>query len=184
MRCWWCLSPEPRAVNRFRITALSNDHDRSSFSSASPALDRYLQQQASQDARRLVAACFVAVPQDAAATVAGFYTLSAGSVMLLDFPDAVIKKLPRYPVAPVARIGRLAVDSRFERQQLGRALLWDAARRTLASSVAAMALVVDAKDEQAGAFYRHHGFVPFANNALQLFLPLASLKSDVADAAH
>jgi predicted GNAT family N-acyltransferase len=89
--------------------------------------------------------------------------------------ETVVKKLPRYPVAPVARLGRLAVDRRFEGQQLGRALLWDAAQRALASSVAAFALVVDAQDDRAAAFYRHHGFIDFGSTALQRFLPLASL---------
>jgi GNAT superfamily N-acetyltransferase len=162
---------------RFRITNLTNDHDRRGFQSSSPALDRYLQERANQHVRRLVAACFVAMPENESTTVAGFYTLSAGSVVLSDFPETVVKKLPRYPVAPVARLGRLAVDRRFEGQQLGRALLWDAAQRALASSVAACALVVDAKDERAAAFYRHHGFIEFGSTALQLFLPLASLKN-------
>jgi GNAT superfamily N-acetyltransferase len=161
---------------RFRITNLSNDHHRRGFQSSSPVLDRYFQEQANQDVRRLVAACFVAMPENESTTVAGFYTLSAGSVVLSDFPEAVVKKLPRYPVAPVARVGRLAVDRRFEGQQLERAMLWDAAQRALDSSVASFALVVDAKDERATAFYRHHGFIDFGAAPLQLFLPLASLK--------
>jgi hypothetical protein len=74
---------------RFRITNLTNDHDRRSFQSSSPVLDRYLQERANQDVRRLVAACFVAMPENESTTVAGFYTLSAGSVVLSDFPERV-----------------------------------------------------------------------------------------------
>ena len=140
-------------------------------------LDRYFHEQVSQDVRRLVAACFVALPEGDSATVAGFYTLSAGSVVLADLPEAVSRKLPRYPVVPVAKVGRWAVDRRFERQQLGRALVWDAAKRAMALSVAAFALVVDAKDEAAAAFYRQQGFTPFGASELQLFIALASLKS-------
>ncbi|MDS4055359.1 GNAT family N-acetyltransferase [Accumulibacter sp.] len=165
-------------MTRFSIAPLAPHHDRRSFESASPLLDRYFREQVSQDVRRLVAACYVATLVDTGA-VAGFYTLAAGSVVLTDLPEATISKLPRYPAVPVARLGRLAVHRRFAGQQLGAALLWDAAQRALASSVAAFALVVDAKDHHAAAFYRHHGFIPFNEKPLQLFLPLASLRSGV-----
>lgn len=165
-------------MTRFSIISLSDEHDRSSFESTSPILDRYFREQATQDVRRLVTACYVATPLDTV-LVAGFYTLAAGSVVLSDLPEAMAKKLPRYPAVPVARLGRLAVDRRFTGQQLGPALLWDAAQRALASSLAAFALVVDAKDDGAAAFYRHHGFIPCADQALQLFLPLASFRSRI-----
>lgn len=165
-------------MTRFSIISLSDEHDRSSFESTSPILDRYFREQATQHVRRLVTACYVAMPLDTV-LVAGFYTLAAGSVVLSDLPEAMAKKLPRYPAVPVARLGRLAVDRRFTGQQLGPALLWDAAQRTLASSLAAFALVVDAKDDGAAAFYRHHGFIPCADQALQLFLPLASFRSRI-----
>lgn len=74
---------------------------------------------------------------------------------------------------PVARIGRLAVDQRYRGHKLGRALLWDAIARSLRAEVAMFVLVVDAKDGEAEAFYRHHGFVPIAPR--QLVVPLASL---------
>ena len=165
-------------MTRFSITSLSDEHDRSTFESASPILYRYFREQATQDVRRLVTACYVATPLDTV-LVAGFYTLAAGSVVLSDLPEAMAKKLPRYPAVPVARLGRLAVDRRFTGQQLGAALLWDAAQRALASSLAAFALVVDAKDDRAAAFYRHHGFIPCADQPLQLFLPLASFRSRI-----
>jgi hypothetical protein len=34
-------------------------------------------------------------------------------------------------------------------------------------------MVVDAKDDAALAFYRHHGFTAFASAAMSLYLPLA-----------
>lgn len=165
-------------MTRFSITSLSDEHDRSTFESASPILDRYFREQATQDVRRLVTACYVATPLDTV-LVAGFYTLAAGSVVLSDLPEAIAKKLPRYPAVPVARLGRLAVDRRFTGQQLGAALLWDAAQRALASPLAAFALVVDAKDDAAAAFYRHHGFISCADQPLQLFWPLASFRSRI-----
>jgi GNAT superfamily N-acetyltransferase len=85
------------------------------------------------------------------------------------------KRLPRYPTVPVARLGRLAVDEGYRGQKLGAALLWDAATRAARSEMAVFALMVAAKDDQAEAFYRHHGFVLFGGATRQLVLPLASL---------
>ena len=82
------------------------------------------------------------------------------------------KRLPRYPSVPVARVGRLAVDQAFHGQKLGGALLADAAVRAARSEVAVFALVVDAKDDTAVAFYRHHGFEGFGSKDRQLIVSL------------
>ncbi len=107
--------------------------------------------------------------------MAGYYTLAAAGIPLADMPAQLAKRLPRYPSVPVARLGRLAVDQAYRGRKLGSALLWDAIQRSLRSEVAVFALVVDAKDEQAEAFYRHHGFVPFGSQPRQFVLPLTNL---------
>lgn len=157
----------------FLIEPLGPCHDRASFSSGVEPLDRYLRQQATQDVRRRVAACYVAL-DSATLQVAGYYTLSAGGILLSDLPESLARRLPRYPSVPVARLGRLAVDRNYQGRKLGGALLWDAGMRALRSELAAFALVVDAKDEQAAAFYRHHGFVPLGGQTHQLVLPLST----------
>jgi ribosomal protein S18 acetylase RimI-like enzyme len=86
----------------------------------------------------------------------------------------MIKRLPRYPTLPAIRIGRLAVDERYRGRGLGGALLADAALKALVEPAAALALLVDAKDAAAVAFYEHHGFVRFASQPGTLFLPLAT----------
>ena len=125
---------------------------------------------------RTARACDVAV-DSRDGKVAGFYTLAAGGVPLTDLhlPEAAIKKLPRYPSVPVARVGRLAVDSGYRGRGLGAALLWDAATRAARSEVAIFALVVDAKDDAAAAFYRHFGFTALGSSERQFVLPLRSL---------
>jgi ribosomal protein S18 acetylase RimI-like enzyme len=158
---------------RFRIEALAPEHDRASFTCGSDALDRYLREQASQDIRRRTSACYVAVDAQSSA-IAGYYTLAAGSVPLMDLPEAMAKQLPRYPLVPVARLGRLAVSIAFQGQQLGAALLWHAGR-AMQSGMGVFALVVDAKDETAAAFYKHHGFTAFSCNPLAFVLPIATL---------
>lgn len=150
-------------------------HDRSAFSCGSPSLDRYLREQASQDIKRLMANCFVAV-ETATNAIAGYYTLSATNVPANELPPELLKRLPRYPILPAALVGRLAVDQNFHRKGLGSVLLADAALRVLKGDMKAFAIVVDAKDENAVTFYRLQGFRPFASRPMSLFLPLGTAK--------
>jgi ribosomal protein S18 acetylase RimI-like enzyme len=153
------------------ITALKPAHDRSRFNSGVPALDRYLREQVTQDIRRRVAACFVALTDEL--RIAGYCTLSTASVPLTDLPDAVRRKLPHYAAVPAVRMGRLAVDVEFQGQGTGGVLLYDALHRAARSEISAAVLIVDAKDKQAADFYRHHGFNILANAPLSLFLRIA-----------
>jgi ribosomal protein S18 acetylase RimI-like enzyme len=162
-------------ATRFNIEKLSAKHDRSQFDCDSDPLNRYFTQQVTQDVRRRVAACFVAVTS--AGAVAGYYTLASASITLTDLPTETAKRLPRYPSGPAVRMGRLAVDRQFKGEGLGAALLADALTRALSSDIAAFALIVDAKDDAAVAFYRYHGFIAFGDNPRALFLPLATAKA-------
>ncbi len=157
----------------FRIEPLGPQHDRARFASGTDALDRYFREQVTQDVRRRVTTCYVAV-EAATARIAGYYTLSAAGIPLGELPAPLARRLPRYPSVPVARLGRLAVDQAFRGRQLGAALLWDAVLRARRSEIAVYALVVDAKDDQAEAFYRHHGFIAFSSLPRKLVLPLAN----------
>ncbi len=157
----------------FRIEHLGKQ-DRSGFTCGSESLDRYFRSQVSQDIRRRVAACYIALEQDSG-RIAGFYTLSASQVSLGDLPEDIQRKLPRYPAVPAVRLGRLAVDQIFKGRGLGSALLVDAARRALHSDIAAFAMVVDAKDDRAAAFYRHHGFLDLSTDERALFVTLMRL---------
>lgn len=155
-------------------------HDRSAFCCGTETLDRYLREQASQDVKRLMASCFLAI-ETATNAIAGYYTLAASSVPASDLPPEVLKRLPRYPVLPVALAGRLAVDQRFRSKGLGSALLADAALRVLKGDAKAFALIVEAKDDNAVAFYQHPGFRRFASKPASLFLPLGTAKKAAAD---
>lgn len=158
----------------FRLASLDAAHDRAAFRSDSDLLNRYLREQATQDIRRRVAACFVALTDGQC--IAGYYTLASASLLLADLPASTGKKLPRYPTVPGIRMGRLAVDQAFKGQGLGGALLADALDRAARAEIAAFAMIVDAKDEVAAAFYRHHGFIALPDSPLTLFLPLASIQ--------
>jgi ribosomal protein S18 acetylase RimI-like enzyme len=156
----------------FRITLLDSAFDRSSFDSGSAPLDAYFQRQVTQDIRRRVTACFVALTDEN--RVAGYYTLASTSMLLAELPAGVVKKLPRYPLVPAVRMGRLAVDREYRGRGLGGALLADALDRATRAEIAAFALLVDAKDGAAAAFYRHHGFIALPSSSMTLFLSLAT----------
>ena len=158
----------------FQLAPLDAVHDRTTFNSDSPALNRYLREQVTQDVRRRVAACFVALAEGQ--RIAGYHTLASASLLLVDLEASIRKKLPRYPTVPAVRMGRLAVDQVFKGQGLGGALLADALDRAARSEIAAFALMVDAKDKAAAAFYRHHGIIVLPDSPLSLFLPLATVQ--------
>ncbi len=164
----------PSPHTRFQLAPLGRQHDRSGFACGSTALDRYLQQQARQDADKGVAAAFV-LTLPPAARVLGYYTLSASVVHADELPAAIAKKLPRYPQLPVVLLGRLAVHSSMKGQGLGQFLLLDALHRCLqaAANIAAMAVVVDAKDAAAAAFYQRYGFAPLQAQPQRQFLPMS-----------
>jgi ribosomal protein S18 acetylase RimI-like enzyme len=156
-----------------RLAPLGAEHDRGSFHCGDEALDRYFRTQATQDIRRRIANCFAAV-EITTGVVAGYYTIAAASIPFVDLPQEEAKRLPRYPTLPAVRIGRLAVEQKFQGCGLGGALLVDAARRSLQSPPAVYTLLVDAKNDQAVAFYQKFGFRTLASQPRTLFLPLAT----------
>jgi len=148
-------------------------HNRKAFCCGVPALDRFLQQQAHQNMRRGVSQTFVLVPADIPAEIAGFYCLAPAEIRLADLQPADAKPLPPYPV-PCFRMGRLARDQRWQGQGTGPLLLGLAVQRCLDAkqSVGGYALIVDAKGAEAKGFYERHGFRPFQDTHLSLYLPL------------
>jgi ribosomal protein S18 acetylase RimI-like enzyme len=158
-------------TDAFTFEPLSPAHDRAGFSCGVDALDRYFRELATQDIRRRVSNCFVAL--DAAGKVAGYYTFAATSLPLPELTPQQARRLPRYIAFPACLIGRLAVDQRFRKQGLGSLLVVDAVARAMRAEPAIFALVVDAKDEVALGFYEHLGFYRFASRPMTLYLPIA-----------
>lgn len=151
-------------------------HDRSAFSCGVPALDVYLRRQAAQDMEKRAAVVYFAViepPQ-----VAGYYTLSQFSIDLVHLPHALAKQLPRYPVVPATLLGRLAVAAALHGRGLGETLLFDALHRALHQStrIASAAVIVDAKDDGAAAFYGRYGFLPILDAPRRFFLPMKTIE--------
>lgn len=157
----------------FRIEPLGG-HDRAAFSCGVEPLDRYLREQAGQDARKHAAAPFVLLTPGN--RVAGYYTLSSTIVLAEDLPEEDIKKLkwPRYPQLPATLIGRLARDIAFRGQRIGELLLLDALKRAFGSigTVASLAVIVGVKDEHARQFYSKYGLLSFPDAQDRMYLPM------------
>jgi hypothetical protein len=159
----------------FRIEPLG-DHDRAAFSSGVESLDRYLREQASQDARKRAAAPFVMLTADN--RIPGYYTLSATIILAGDLPAETVKKLkwPRYPQLPATLIGRLARDITLRGQNMGELLLLDALKRAWNNrEIGSLAVIVDAKDEAARRFYARYGFLSFPDTPNRMYLPMKTI---------
>jgi GNAT superfamily N-acetyltransferase len=165
-------------LHRYRVERLGRHHDRAAFSCGEKTLDTYLQQRARQDDDRNVAKAFVLYDtQDDQVT--GYYTLSAAAVRLEDLPADAQRNLPRYPHAPVILLGRLTIDRIYQGQHFGEALLFNALRRAFhvgTREIGAVAVIVDALDDRACAFYEQYGFQRFPDNELSLFLPMQTIE--------
>ena len=98
--------------------------DRKGFRCGNEVLDRYLIEHAGQDQRRQYAVCYLAIERETNAII-GYYTLSSSSVRLRDLPEDQTKKLPRYPVIPTVKVGRLAIAESHQGKGIGGALLAD-----------------------------------------------------------
>lgn len=162
---------------------MDGSHDRNSFDCGIAALNDWLKTSASQQAAKNTARTFVASPRNVRAwheagfadvtenTILGYFTLASGQAEGHQLPAAAARKLPR--TVPITRLGRLAVDARFQKQGLGEALLAEAVRRTLvaAGQVAIAGLFVDAKPDAIG-FYVKYGFKACEDDPSKLWLAL------------
>lgn len=158
------------------IRPLDSDHDRPGFQCGVASLDGYIQKQARLDMQRRISRVFVATTADRPKSIVGYYTLSTLSIELGKLPQPLARKLPRHPI-PAALLGRLAVNQAAQNHGVGKMLLVDALKRTLAVSdeIAIYAMVVDAIDERAQRFYEQFGFSLLDSGNQRLFLPLKSL---------
>lgn len=155
------------------IERLAAQHVRVGFDCGEAALNDFLLRQAGQLQRRGFGKTYVALDDDGT-TITGFVSVSAGQVATAQLPEGL--KLPRYP-APMLRVGRLAVDLRHQGSGIGQDLLAFALQLALEFSqqVGLYAVLVEAKDKQAKAFYTRLGFIETVDDPLCLFLPMATL---------
>jgi len=149
--------------------ALTEHHDVASFDCGNEALNTFLQRHALNNQRNQSARTYVALRGET--RIVGFYTMAAASAEFDFVPARIANGLARHPV-PLTLLARLAVDVTEQGAGLGSGLLKDALKRFLQAQaiIASRALVVQAKDENASAFYQHFGFVASPIDPYHLFL--------------
>ena len=154
------------------ISLLEKQHNRKHFSCEEDSLTDYLQKQVSQDMRKRLATCFVAVEGNQ--NVIGYYTLSSESLGRDLIPDQYINLVPKHYNAPVILLGRLARDINHKSTGLGEYLLLDALFRSYnlsKKSIGAMAVVVDPINDNAIQFYKKYGFLQLPDSE-KMFLSM------------
>lgn len=156
-----------------RILPLTGGHNRQGFDCGTPVLNDWLRQVARQHQDKGLSNTFVAAFENDPERICGYYALTLTEVDRRYLPEAYRKKLPER--IPGIRLGRLAVDQRYQGKRLGELLLMDVITRAqrIHQEAGVVGLFVDALDERAAGFYRHFGFVAAPDNQLMLFLPVA-----------
>ena len=155
-----------------QIQRLEKTHNRKNFTCEENLLTDYIRKQVSQDIRKRLATCFVAVDKEQ--NVIGYYTLTSESLGRDIIPEKYLKQVPKNYNAPVILLGRLARDISAKGTGLGEYLLIDALFRSYklsSESIGAMAVVVDPINEKAVNFYQKYGFVQLPDSE-KMFLPM------------
>lgn len=153
-----------------RVLPLTGSHDRQGFDCRRRELNDWLRQVAHQHLDKGLSKTFVATREEEPDRICGYYALTLAELENRHLPEAWRKKLPRR--IPGVRLGRLAVDSRFQGKRLGELLLVDALTRArrIYTEAGGIGLFVDAIDEPAAGYYQRFGFVASPDNPLLLFL--------------
>jgi ribosomal protein S18 acetylase RimI-like enzyme len=155
-----------------KIQLLEKTHSRKNFTCEEDVLTEYIKKQVSQDIRKRLATCFVAI--DGEQNVIGYYTLTSESLGRELIPEKYLKQVPQNYNAPVILLGRLARDITTKGTGLGEHLLLDALFRSYNlsnESIGAMAVVVDPINEKAVEFYKKYGFEQLPDSE-KMFLPM------------
>ena len=157
---------------------LTVHHDVSTFKSGEESLDEWLKLRALKNQENGASRTYVVTNTK---EVVGYYALSVGSALHEEATSIVRRNMPN-PV-PVMIMGRLAVDLKFQRYGLGKALLKDAFLRTLqvADIVGVRAFLVHALHEKASQFYEKVGFKRSPIQPLTLMVTLSEIKKELSD---
>jgi predicted GNAT family N-acyltransferase len=154
---------------------LQTFHRKKDFDCGKPSLNHYLHIQAKQDIKRKLAACFILA--DDMNYVKGYYTLSNASIPRNLLPEEIKTKMPpSYNHLPATLMGRLAIDSKYAGQGLGKLLLIDALKRSheTSNTIGSMAVIVDPLDEEAENFYFKYGFIKLPDSG-KMFLAMGTI---------
>lgn len=158
------------------ILQLVKEHNTFNFDSGENALDEYLKKYAFENSERGISRAWIALLKSTIDCIVGYYTLSSCHIEHLELSKKDQRGLPKYHI-PAIRIGRLAIDKKFQGLGYGAILLYNAIFRIvlISKEVGIRLILVDAKHEQAKKFYMKFGFAALPDNPLKLILPIKSV---------
>ncbi len=159
-----------------KFDELSRKHDRSGFDCGVYELNQYLKNTARQHSAKGVSRTFVLLEDGKPDEILGFYTLVFCEIRVHELPVEYLKKY--HIKAHAAKLARLAVSKKYQRQKLGKYMMVNAIERTMliAKNIGIIGFFVDAKDISAKRYYEQFGFISLPENSLQLFMPLQKLQ--------
>ena len=158
-------------------------HDRGSFDCGSESLNNFLKIMANQQASRDNSRTFVLTDPDSPEKLMGFYSLTMTQIDMSVLPDQLRRKHQASTAAGL--ITRLAVDTKYQGNDIGEWLLVDALKRLLiaSNSVGFPLVIVDAKEDATG-FYEQYGFKSFHDLKNRLFLTIADIRASIGEAVE
>ena len=156
---------------------LNAGHDVSSFSCGQPALDNWLKTYALSNQQKGFTVVMVV---HAGGRVVGYYGLSPTSVIPTSLPRSIRTGRPPNPV-PCLLLGQLATDQSWVGRGVGTGLLKHALQRCVAGAklIGGRALLVNAIDEDAAAFWKRRGFLPSTDDPLMLFRSIHDIAATI-----
>ena len=160
---------------------LSAAHDVSGFSCGKPILDTWLKTRALTNQHKGFTA--VIVVHDAGRVV-GYYGLAPTAVVPGVLPRSIRTGQPPDPV-PCLLLGQLATDTGWAGRGIGTGLVKHALQRCVSAAalIGGRALVVNAIDSEAAAFWQRRGFSGSRDEPLVLFRSMAAIATSLAAAA-
>ena len=159
---------------------LTAAHDVSEFTCGKPTLDHWLKTRALSNQEKGFTAVLVVHEAD---RVVGYYGLAPTAVIPNVMPRSIRTGQPPDPV-PCLLLGQLATDVGWAGLGIGTGLVKHALERcvTAAALVGGRALMVNAVDAEAAAFWQRRGFVPSKDDPLVLFRSIAAIAASLVDA--
>lgn len=161
-------------MTRWASGRLGDQHELSLFDCGVSGLNQWLSARARDAQERGTAATYVWTATGTSRVVA-YYAIAPHRVRQDELSSAMaggVTLIPAYLLA------RLALDVTLHGQGLGAELLHDALDRivTAADTASGRLIVVDAVDDTAAAFYRHHDFQPVRDNPHRLVIKISTVR--------
>ena len=160
---------------------LTAEHDVSLFSCGKPALDHWLKRRALSNQQKGFTAVVVVHDEN---RVVGYYGLAPTAVAPSTLPRSIRTGQPPDPV-PCLLLGQLATDLNWAGKGIGTGLVKHALERCVAAAelVGGRALMVNAVDEEAAAFWSRRGFLPSKDDPFILYRSIGDIAASLAQAS-